>query len=166
MSLLAALILTQLPQVQCVTTNGKTACPQTPWGRCVATSGRLFCGDPSYETMQVLQDPPPVECVTTSGTGACGYGCKTTSGKAACAQTPWGDCVTTSGRIYCADPAPWAIRTWASRTREPMPRVSCVTTSGLGACGYDCKTTSGKAACSAAPWGRCVASNGNLTCSP
>ena len=84
MSILVAFILTQLPQVQCLTTNGQTACAQTPWGRCVATNGKLFCGDPSYETMEVLRDPPPVQCVTTNGTGACGYACKTANGKAAC----------------------------------------------------------------------------------
>lgn len=161
MSILVALLLAQMPQVQCLTSNGQTACPVTPWGRCVATNGKIFCADPSYETVLALQDPPPVECVTTNGTGACGYGCKTTNGKAACAQTPWGDCVTTNGQIFCGDPAPWAVR-----MRRPMSSVSCVTTNGIGACGYDCKTTNGKAACSLAPWGRCVASNGNLTCSP
>ncbi len=158
-SLLIAAALAQTPQVECLTSNGQTACADTPWGRCVATNGRVFCGDPSPATLRAVEDPPPVECVTTNGTGACGYGCLTSNGRAACAQTPWGRCVATNGKIFCNDPAPQVLR------RGPPPQMDCVTTNGIGACGYDCKTTNGKAACSGSPWGRCVAANGQITCS-
>lgn len=170
-ALLASVALSQVPPSQCVstsgnaacgydckTTSGQAACAQTPWGACVTTSGQIFCNDPPYEVLNSGLELPQMECVTTSGIGACGYDCKTTSGKAACAQTPWGRCVTTSGKIFCGDPAPYVLRA------GPPPPIQCVTTSGVGACGYDCKTTSGKARCASEPWGRCIAASGQITC--
>lgn len=166
-------LLEEPPPVQCVTINGtaacgygcetingQAACAATPWGRCVATNGKLFCADPPAWVLRA-GEPPQAECVTINGTAACGYGCKTINGQAACARTPWGRCVTTNGKLFCADPAQWVLR-----GHEPPPQMDCVTTNGTGACGYDCKTTNGKAACAAAPWGRCVAFNGEITCSP
>lgn len=160
LSLLAAsLVLAQSPQVQCLTANGNAACARTPWGRCIATNGQVFCGDPSWETLRVLEEPPPVECLTTNGTAACGYDCKRANGRVACAQTPWGRCVTANGDVFCGDPAPWVVR-----TGQASP-VECLVTNGTAACGYGCQRANGHAACAQTPWGRCVATNGELFCS-
>jgi hypothetical protein len=94
----------------------------------------------------VLAQSPKVQCLTSNG-------------NAACARTPWGRCVTTNGRVFCGDPAPWVLRA------GDVQAVECVTINGTGACGYDCKTANGNAACARTPWGRCVTANGNITCS-
>lgn len=85
---------------------------------------------------------PKADCVTTNGAAACGYDCKTTSGHAACARTPFGKCVTNNGRIFCNDPREDVLRV----VTEP-PQMTCATAGGSGACGYDCQTTNGSAAC-------------------
>ncbi len=162
--------LSQFPKSQCVTTNGtgacgydckttngKAACASTPWGRCTTTDGKIFCGDPS-PFAQRRGITTPVQCVTTNGTGACGYDCKTSNGRAACASSPWGRCTTTDGKVFCGDPSPLA-----QQFGVDVP-VECVTTNGTGACGYDCQTTNGKAACASTPWGRCTTTDGRIFC--
>lgn len=57
-SALALVLLTQVPQADCLTsngvaacgydckaTNGTVACARAPWGRCVTTNGRVFCSN-------------------------------------------------------------------------------------------------------------------------
>lgn len=107
----------------------------------------------------VLSTWPEQQCVTTNGVGACGYDCKLTNGRAACARTPLGACVTTNGQIFCNDP-PRVVFEAGS-----YDAMSCVTTNGVGACGYDCKTTNGTVGCAREPWGRCVTTNGRVFCS-
>ena len=125
--------------------------PEFPDGGCV-DGGVLTLA------LIVLASWPQQECVSTNGVAACGYDCKTTNGQAACARTPLGRCVTTNGHVFCGDPSLAALRAGADAP------VQCVTTNGVAACGYDCKTTNGQAACAQTPWGRCLATNGNIFC--
>ena len=97
------------------------------------------------------------ECVSTQGNVACGYDCKTTQGNARCANTPSGACITTQGRIFCTE--------FNERRAWNWPKAHCVTTQGTGACGYDCKTTQGKAKCAQTPNGVCHTSQGQIYCS-
>ncbi len=142
----------------CLSANGQVACASTPWGRCVTTNGRVFCGDPAPGAL-LAGFREPVECVTANGTGACGYHCATAGGEASCAATPLGRCVTAAGRVFCGDPS------WAALEAGVTEPVACVTANGVGACGYQCLTANGRAACASAPWGRCVATSGDVFCS-
>ena len=85
--------------------------------------------------------------------------CASSSGNTRCSQTPWGKCISTSGNIFCGDPAPEVL--WVL---EDPPRVTCVTSSGNGACGYDCVTSSGQAQCAQTPWGKCITTSGRIFC--
>ena len=109
-------------------------------------------------TTALLSGWPQQQCVTASGNAACGYDCRTASGNARCARTPLGACTTASGEIYCNDPPQIVLRLGAS------DKMTCATASGVGACGYDCKTASGTVACAQTPWGRCVTTSGRVFC--
>jgi hypothetical protein len=111
---IAVALLSQVPQIECVTAYGDTRCPRTPWGKCVAYAGKIFCGDPAPQAFTPYQDPPQVECVcqrdiepvsclAAYGTAACGYDCKAAYGNVACASSPWGRCVAANGKITCSD---------------------------------------------------------------
>lgn len=149
--------LSQHPQVDCVSAQGQTRCSRTPWGKCIATNGRVFCGDPSYEALNVGLDVPRVSCLAANGTAACGYDCKSANGEVACAKTPWGRCLARQGHVTCADPklVAWGV--------EPEP-IECASAYGEVACGYDCKAAYGQLACAQTQWGKCLAAAGRVTC--
>lgn len=86
--------------------------------------------------------------------------CVSAYGQTRCPRTPWGKCVAAYGEIFCGDPSPHIFR-----FLESPPPITCVTGSGTGACGYDCKNAYGQVKCAKTPWGRCEASYGALTCS-
>lgn len=85
--------------------GGTVACTTTPMGVCLARDSAPKCFDPSREVIcaygRGIQRP---ECKYESGLITCGYDCKATGGKMACAQTPKGSCSDGAGGITCFDP--------------------------------------------------------------
>ncbi len=85
--------------------NGTIACSTTPVGVCLAHDSVPICFDPAPAQLCAyganIKRP---ECKYESGTITCGYDCKSTSGKMACAQTPKGMCTDGAGGITCFDP--------------------------------------------------------------
>lgn len=103
-----------LPKVQCAgdvcgftcVTAGKTSvCAKTPVGVCLAKDGKARCFDPPAAALcadgRAIVRPT---CLAEAGELACGYDCKATAGKVACATTPRGSCNAMSGNVICSDP--------------------------------------------------------------
>ena len=89
----------------CVGTSGSVACAKTPVGVCLARDSAARCFDPPSGVLCALgADIKRPSCVFESGQIFCGYDCKSTSGRTACAQTPRGTCTDGAGGITCFDP--------------------------------------------------------------
>ena len=89
----------------CVASGAAVACAKTPAGVCLATGGRAKCFDPDLAVLCAYG--PRVRrpaCLVEQGQIACGYDCKATQGKVACAATPRGTCNAMSGSVTCSDP--------------------------------------------------------------
>lgn len=89
----------------CVTAGASTVCAKTPVGVCLAKDGKAKCFDPPSAALcadgREIRRPA---CLADSGELACGYDCKATAGKVACATTPRGSCNAMSGNVICSDP--------------------------------------------------------------
>jgi hypothetical protein len=145
----------------CVAANGDVKCSQTPEGACSTTSGVVACWDPPPVLKRVFGDRVPApSCVTTSYQTACGYSCETSNDRAACAQTPFGECQVSEGRLVCWDPPAAVIL--AKRQRTPV--AECISSSGKVRCGYHCLARDGVLACSQTPDGACSVEQGHLVC--
>lgn len=99
----------------CVASSAQVACAQSPWGKCTTAYGRVACWDPPDALIHLGgEELATASCVSTQGAAACGWDCKTSFGKVACAQTPAGRCSAHQGRVECMD-SPMPLVTHASR---------------------------------------------------
>jgi hypothetical protein len=89
----------------CVAGSGSVACAKTPIGVCFVKDGTARCFDPASGVLCANgKDLERPACLEDFGQIACGYDCKSTNGKVACAQTPRGSCNDASGSVTCFDP--------------------------------------------------------------
>ena len=89
----------------CTAGNGMVACSKTPMGACLARDSSPKCFDPAIEQVCAYgAQIKRAECKYDSGQITCGYDCKTTGGKMACAKSPKGTCTDGAGGITCFDP--------------------------------------------------------------
>ncbi len=89
----------------CVAASGNLACAKTPVGVCLAKDSTAKCFDPPSAAICAFgADIKRPSCVADLGQIVCGYDCKSSSGKVACAQTPRGSCADGAGGVTCFDP--------------------------------------------------------------
>lgn len=89
----------------CVSGFGQVACAQWPGGTCTTSMGRIVCGPAATEGWERWWRPGmQSECVTAFGETACGFSCVSAYGDVACARTPQGHCEASYGAIRCFDP--------------------------------------------------------------
>ena len=145
----------------CLTHNGKAACANTPLGRCEVWQGKLRCFDPPVMLMSLPQAQwKRVTCEHNDDVWVCGYNCKGTGERLACAQTWFGICENKVGRVTCWDPSEQLI--WSTQGDLPAPR--CLQSGDAVACGYTCDHNYGEPACTSTPRGRCENAHGKVTC--
>lgn len=88
----------------CEVSHTEVACAKTPWGRCSRRDDAIACWDPTEMAIHaVSRELSSARCVRTTQAFACGWDCKTTDEKAACAQTPQGRCSVHRGEVQCFD---------------------------------------------------------------
>jgi hypothetical protein len=163
-----------LPAASCLSSQGRTACgyacrasasevrcASTPYGVCHVFNGGVHCFDPPLVS---LHHPPDEglrpECKEVRGQVACGFHCRVTEGKAACARTPYGLCQEHFGELTCWDPPASVIHEHGAE----LPRPTCLTASTALGCGYDCKATRTEVRCAQTPRGQCVKDELQLGC--
>ena len=141
---------------QCTSNLESLACAQTADGLCAATPTKVGCWDPPPDIRQLLAADPTVprpSCVVRGASVACGFNCTTTLTKAACANTPMGNCLARFGQIQCWDPAP-EVR-WAMEESGRLEYAQCDSTLDQIACGYHCLAALSQVRCSGSPAGLC-----------
>ncbi|MCP3058490.1 hypothetical protein LXT21_06880 [Myxococcus sp. K38C18041901] len=106
------------------------------------------------------QDPTAPTCRMMNSQVACGYGCKTDSNRARCAQTPQGRCQLIDGQAVCFDPPAYVVKAYGASLPEP----ECKAIDGAVACGYHCVTQPGRVKCAKSPAGVCKARGGEVEC--
>lgn len=85
--------------------GGTVACSKTPLGVCLARDSSPVCFDPPLDVLCALgKTIKRPTCKADFGQIVCGYDCKSSSGKVACARTPAGSCSDGAGGITCFDP--------------------------------------------------------------
>ncbi len=145
----------------CAATSSDVSCAKTPQGLCRVFDATIFCWDPPEEVrLHLTADLPAPTCIAKFGRRACGWACTSSSEELGCAKSPWGKCTTAYGNVICWDPPDALIH----QGGEALFSSSCVTTQGVGACGWDCKTSFGRVACAQTPAGKCSAFQGRLDC--
>ena len=174
LALFLATAPTSLPESECLSANGRTACgyacrstgttakcAQTPFGMCTILQGEVHCFDPPAA---VIHHPPRASatpmCRQSGSSVACGYNCTVSEGRVSCARTPYGVCSTLNGRQVCWDPSDEAIHQFGAA----LPTPQCRAAGSKVACGYSCQVTLEQVACTRTPAGKCTAQAGNASC--
>ena len=89
----------------CVAASGSLACARTPVGVCLGKHSTARCFDPEPAVLCAFgEDIKRPTCLYDLGQIACGYDCKSSTQKVACALTPRGSCTDGAGGITCFDP--------------------------------------------------------------
>ena len=146
---------------ECVDNGSRAACTQSSAGVCSKNSSTVVCFDPPTYLTGVWGGEVPKPACVSDGTGiACGYDCKQTGGKVACAGTPSGICTAAYGSITCFDPPPVVYGVYGSS----VPPPTCKAQDGRVACGYSCASGAGQLACAKTPFGVCAESGGAPSC--
>jgi hypothetical protein len=136
----------------CIVAQGITSCAKTPIGVCISRNGATTCFDPPVAAFAVLRARVPApDCEDDGSVPGCGYFCAHDSGRVICATTPFGNCIAREGQLLCFDPPAAALCALGETVEHPR----CVYDLGQVACGYDCKSASGKLACARTPYGSC-----------
>ncbi len=140
----------------------QVGCAATPQGVCIAQYNKVLCFDPQPALYGVYgKGIPEPRCLAQDGHLACGYGCKSTGGRLACAATPHGVCEERDGQLVCFDPDKLVLCARGKGT----PKPACLMGFGQLVCGYDCKAASGRVACAQTPDGTCDTAGANApTC--
>lgn len=159
-----AVLMSQAPRVDCLSSLGQTKCSKTPWGRCIAAYGQLVCADPAPEVVSQRRALPRLECVAQYGVIRCGYGCVASYGQVKCAATPEGRCLAAYGQITCSEGAA-QVRGGRRGAAMPVQPQECLAEYGQTKCGYGCAAGYGQVKCASRPGGRCIAAYGQVTCS-
>ena len=111
----------------------------------------------SLFALLALQQPlAPTERICVRGD--CGPECEASPGRAECALTTKGACITSAGKRLCFDPPIELL------ARSDVATATCVVSAGSLACGYNCVTSGGKAACARTPAGACDVRGGAPLC--
>lgn len=162
------------PQTNCVNTYGQTACgydciisddrvqcAQTPFGACLADQGNLVCWDPPAAVVWSKGiRTPRAECVHNSGQVVCGYHCAAHHGDLRCAQTPEGTCSVRQDKLVCWDPP---LDSYANPF-DPATELACIDAAAGRSCGYHCIATSQYSACGLLRADVCRAEPGGIVC--
>lgn len=145
----------------CDTMGDSMACARTPRGVCKSAYDRVTCSDPPSAAYFVFgKEVPQPTCDAFGGKVFCGYSCRSTLDRAACARTPFGVCDEREGTLSCFDPPPQVICKYLKRT----PKPTCLASFGVLACGYNCKAVGGSTACAKSPEGSCDTEGGGPVC--
>jgi hypothetical protein len=162
------------PRIDCVNTYGQTACgydcivsddrvqcAQTPFGACLADQGNLVCWDPPAAVMLsrgILT--PHAECIHNSGRVVCGYHCAAHHGDLRCAETPEGACTVRQDKLVCWDPP---LDSFANPF-DAATELACLDAVSGRTCGYHCIATAYYSACGVLRNESCRAEPGGIVC--
>ncbi len=163
-----------LPRTNCVNTYGQTACgydcivsddrvqcAQTPFGVCQADQGTLVCWDPPAAVVWSRGvGTPRAECIHNSGRVVCGYHCMAHHGDLRCAQTPEGICRVHQDKLMCWDPPLDSL----ANPFDTAAELACLDAVAGRTCGYHCIATSYHSACGILRNDSCRAEPGGIVC--